>query len=36
MQGVDFAETVVQSLEQKVAMRKEGSSPITNRELAMM
>ena len=36
MQDVDFSETVIQSLEQKVRIRREGSSPITNRELAVM
>ena len=36
MQGVDFSETIIQSLEQKIRMREEGTSPITNRELAMM
>ena len=36
MQGVDFAETVIQSLEQKVQMRKESTSPISNQELAIL
>ena len=36
MQGVDFSETVIMSLEQKVQMRKDGTSPLSNRELAMM
>ena len=36
MQGEDFSETVVEALEQKIQMRKEGSSPISNRELAVM
>ena len=36
MHDADFSETVIESLEQKVRMRREGSSPISNRELAMM
>ena len=36
MQGVDFAETVIQSLEQKVQMRQESTSPISNQELAIL